>query len=214
MVANIGIINMQSAAELVLDEYERRLEQERRRMSEIPDAEFERHLDEFLLPVGRNAGVFMNILIRDAGARNILEIGTSYGYSTLWLADAASEVGGKVISIDLHADKQAYAREALQRANLSDFVEFRSGDALETIPALEHKVDFVLLDLWKSLYVPCFDLFYPKLNAGAIIVADNMIIPEGAKEHAQAYQQRVRGKADIDSILLPIGHGLEVSRRQ
>lgn len=202
---------MQSAAESVLAEYEHRLEREQQRMSEIPSGEFEQHRDEFLLPVGRNAGMFMNILIRDSGSRCILELGTSYGYSTLWLADAARETGGRVISLDLHDEKQAYAREALSRANLSDFVEFRAGDALETIPSLEGNVDFVLLDLWKSLYVSCFDLFYPKLNDGALIVADNMIHPQGAKEYTQAYQRRLRSEPHIESILLPVGHGLELS---
>jgi predicted O-methyltransferase YrrM len=71
-------------------------------------------------------------------------------------------------------------------------------------------VDFVLVDLWKDLYVPCLEAFYPKLNSGALIVADNMIYPGGAD--VQRYGQAIRAKPGISSVLLPVGSGLEVSR--
>jgi len=155
----------------------------------------------------------MNILARESKAKVILEIGTSYGYSAVWLADAARATAGRVITLDLQAEKQKYARSQLERAGLAEYVDFRSGDALESIAKLETSIDFVLLDLWKDLYIPCFDLFYPKLNPGAIIVADNMLYPESANKYARAYRQHVRTKEDIQSILLPVGSGLEVSRR-
>jgi len=70
----------------------------------------------------------------------------------------------------------------------------------------------VLLDLWKDLYVPCFDLFYPKLGSGAMVVADNMIFPEFSRRDAEDYRRHVRAKADLQSVLLPVGSGIEVSR--
>ena len=78
------------------------------------------------------------------------------------------------------------------------------------IGELSHKVDLVFLDLWKDLYVPCLEAFYPKLNAGAIILADNMIRP--ASEGVRRYADAVRARPGITSVLLPIGSGLEVSR--
>jgi len=70
----------------------------------------------------------------------------------------------------------------------------------------------VLIDLWKDLYVPVFELLYPKLAPGAVIVADNMVYPESAQVHASAYRERVRQAPEMTSVLLAVGNGLEVSR--
>ena len=70
--------------------------------------------------------------------------------------------------------------------------------------------DFVLLDLWKDLYVPCLKLFFPKLNDGAIVVADNMIFPPNTE--VKEYASLIRGMASVSSVLLPVGSGIEVSR--
>jgi predicted O-methyltransferase YrrM len=86
------------------------------------------------------------------------------------------------------------------------------GDARESLAALREDVDFVLLDVWKDLYIPCFDLFYPMLQPAALIVADNMVFPESARECAAEYRKHVRTKPHIDSVLLPVGSGIELSR--
>ncbi len=91
-------------------------------------------------------------------------------------------------------------------------MDFRVGDARELIAALEGPFDFVLLDLWKDLYVACFDLFYPKLAPGATVVADNMIYPEMSQKAAGLYRRRVRSAAGMSTVLLPVGSGIEVSR--
>ncbi len=91
-------------------------------------------------------------------------------------------------------------------------VEFKLGDARESIAALSGPFDFVLLDLWKDLYIPCFDLFYPKLGSGAMIVADNMLFPEFSRADAAEYRNHVRAKTDVQSVLLPVGSGIELSR--
>jgi predicted O-methyltransferase YrrM len=165
-----------------------------------------------LLPVGHAAGVLLNLLIQEGDARRILEVGSSYGYSTQWLAAGAREVNGKVTSLELQAPKVEYARARLARAALADYVEFRIADALDSLRALTGPFDFVLVDLWKDLYVPVFELLYPKLAPGAIIVADNMLQPESARPHANAYRERVRAASGMSSVLLSVGNGLEVSR--
>ena len=78
--------------------------------------------------------------------------------------------------------------------------------------ALKGPFDFVLVDLWKEHYVDAFDLFYPKLSPGALIVADNMILPENYREDALRYRKHVRSKPKIDSVLIPVGSGVELSR--
>ena len=100
----------------------------------------------------------------------------------------------------------------IDKAGLLDFVEFKHGDALQILAALPGPIDFMLLDLWKRFYVPCFDLAYPKLAKGATIVADNMCYPEGVRETADNYRKHVKSKPGIDSVLLSIGSGIELSR--
>ena len=196
----------------VIEEYEARAGREEGMWSSMSAEEASRRRDEMLLPVGRAAGTLLNLLIREGEARRILEVGSSYGYSTHWLADGARAVGGRVTSLELRREKTEYATARLQRAGLGAFVEFRIGDAVESLRALSGPFDLALIDLWKDLYVPVFEALYPKLAAGAIVVADNMLYPESAQPHAQHYRERVRAARDMSSVLLAVGNGLEVSR--
>lgn len=206
------MVAMDQTVRRILDEYEARSSAEEKRWQELEWDHFVKERDKFLLAVGPATGQLMNLLVKEAGSKVILEIGTSYGYSTVWLAEAARATEGRVITLELQAHKQLYARERLTEAGLASFVNFRVGDAKEILSKLDTSVDFVLLDLWKDLYIPCFDLFYPHLNPGAIVVADNMLFPETARVHATAYQQHVRLQKNIQSMLLPVGSGLEISR--
>lgn len=196
----------------VMEEYEARAEREDKLWNTLAPEELGRMRDEMLLPVGRAAGTLLNILIRESGAQRILEVGSSFGYSTHWLAEAACAVGGKVISLELLVAKTEYARERLERVGLGACVEFRIGDALASLKALPGPFDFVLIDLWKDLYVPVFELLYPKLAPGAIVVADNMLNPKSVRPQARAYRERVRAAPEMTSVLLEVGNGLEVSR--
>ena len=205
---------MDPAVSAVLADYEARAEREQEIWSRRSADENLRRRDEMLLPVGRAAGMLMNLLIKEGEARRILEVGSSYGYSTTWLAEAARAVGGKVISLELHAAKTQYACTQLERAGLADYVEFRVDDALASLRQLPGPFDFVLIDLWKDLYVPVFELLHRKLSPGAILVADNMLFPEEFRAEARAYRQRVRAAAGMSSVLLAVGNGLEVSRYQ
>jgi predicted O-methyltransferase YrrM len=203
---------MDAAVESVLHEYSVRSEAELKRMRALNRTEHELVRDEFLLAIGPASGQLINILAKENKARTILEIGTSYGYSTLWLAEAARATGGKVITLEHLPEKAKFAHAAMTKAGLADFVDFKVGDAIQTLATLDGPFDFVLLDLWKDFYIPCFDLFYPNLNSGAIVVADNMILPSATHKEARAYREHVRAKADIQSVLLPVGHGIELSR--
>lgn len=205
---------MDPAVSAVLADYEARAEREQEIWSTRSADENLRRRDEMLLPVGRAAGMLMNLLIKEGEARRILEVGSSYGYSTTWLAEAARAIGGKVISLELQAAKTQYAYTQLGRAALADFVEFRVDDALASLRQLPGPFDFVLIDLWKDLYVPVFELLHRKLSPGAIVVADNMLFPEEFRAEARAYRQRVRAAAGMSSVLLAVGNGLEVSRYQ
>ncbi len=196
----------------VIEDYEVRAQREEQLWSTLTQQEFRRRRDEFLLPVGRAAGTLMNLIIKAGEARRVLEVGSSYGYSTIWLAEATRAIGGKVVSLELITAKAEAALAQLRRAHLEDCVEFRVGDALASLAQLPGPFDFVLIDLWKDLYVPVFERLYPKLAPGAIIVADNMLQPESTRAQARAYRERVRAASDMTSVLLAVGNGLEISR--
>jgi predicted O-methyltransferase YrrM len=201
---------MDSKFQELLAHYHARMVDEDRLMKSDP-ASFSKRRDEFLLAVGPEVGQLLHALIIGRGAKRILELGTSYGYSTAFLADAARRTGGRVYTMDLAADKQRYARTRLEQAGLEAPVEWMLGDATQLLKSLEGPFDFVLLDLWKNLYVPCLELFYGKLAQNAVIVADNMLFPEMVRADAEAYRAAVTRKGNLQSVLLPIGNGIELS---
>ncbi len=198
---------MDETVSAVLDAYHERMQRERKEREGKSSSDF---LDKHMLSVGPDTGPFINLIARSMEAPHILEIGTSFGYSGIWLAEAARAAGGRVTTLELEPPKSAHAREMSEKAGLAEYVDFQVGDAVELIDKLPSGIDFVLLDLWKDMYVPCLEAFFPKLNPGAIIVADNMIYPGG--ESVERYGKAVRAKPGVASVLLPVGTGLEVSR--
>jgi predicted O-methyltransferase YrrM len=201
---------MDAKIQAVLDAYHERMAAESAR-GWAPGANVGREwVDQVLLAVGPETGELLHILAGALDKPNILELGTSYGYSTIWLGAAAKAAGGSVTTIELADYKSAYAAEMADKAGLAGHIHFLVGDALALIETLPHGIDLVLLDLWKDMYVPCLDAFFAKLNPGAIIVADNMLRPGG--EAVQAYGRAVRAKPGMTSVLLPVGSGIEISR--
>jgi predicted O-methyltransferase YrrM len=195
----------------VLDLYDARIADERRARAENPALmQGIGWRDTQLLTVGEEVGILINILAKSLEKPRILEIGTSYGYSGIWLAEAARTTGGRLITLELHDYKSNHAREMAERAGLAEHVDFLVGDAVELIESLPGTFDLILLDLWKDMYVPCLEAFYPRLSPGAIVIADNMIFPGGLE--VERYGRAVREKAGITSVLLPVGQGIEISR--
>lgn len=204
---------MDDKVSAVLEFYHQRMQDEAELLRGRPaQGQGNEWVDRMLLAVGPDTGQFINILAGSLRAPAILEVGTSYGYSGIWLAEAARKAGGRVTTLELQDYKAAYARERAVEAGLANYIDYQVGDAVKMIGELPAGIDFVLLDLWKDLYVPCLDAFYPKLNPGAIIVADNMLFPGG--EVMQRYADAVRAKPGMTSVLLPVGSGIEVSRYQ
>lgn len=167
-----------------------------------------------LIPVGEDVGRLMHSLVVGLNAKTIVELGTSYGYSTLFLADAARQTGGMVYSYDVAANKQAYAREQLERADLVDHVTFVHGNAVSLLKTQPGPVDFALIDLWKNLYVPCLEQLVPILGVGATLIADNMIRPANSRAEAQSYMSAVRALPGMQATLLPLGNGIDIAVKQ
>ena len=198
------------AVDKVFAEYEKRNSEERKKIASL-GSNLSAHRDEFLLPVGREVGWFLHSLILAKRPARVLELGTSYGYSTLFLADAVTQIGGKLITMDLADYKQAAARAMIEKAGLSAVVDFRLGDAGVLINADAGPFDLVLLDIWKDLYIPCLHAFYPKLADEGIIAADNMIEPAMVRADVRKYRAAVGSLPGMQTTLLPIGSGIELS---
>ncbi len=198
------------AVEGVFAEYERRDADERARIESLGSRAYE-NVDQYLLPVGREVGWFLHSLILAKRPSRVLELGTSYGYSTLFLADAAMQAGAKLITMEKVDYKQAAARTMITRAGLSSVVDFRLGDAVAMIDADPGPFDLVLLDIWKDLYVPCLRALHPKLADEGVIAADNMIEPVMARADVRLYRAAMQALPDMQTLLLPIGNGIELS---
>jgi predicted O-methyltransferase YrrM len=157
------------------------------------------------LPVSAQTGTLLYMLARSTRARNIVEFGTSFGISTLYMAAALRENGGgKLISSEFEPSKVARAREHLREAGLDDLVEIREGDALQTLLRdLPEHIDLVLLDGAKALYSDVLDLLVHRLCPGALIVADNA-------DHSPEYLARVRA-TNRGFLSLPFGEDVELT---
>jgi predicted O-methyltransferase YrrM len=159
------------------------------------------------LPVSRTTGKLLNMLARSVRARNIVEFGTSFGISTLHLAAALRDNGGgRLIGSELEPSKIPRARENLATGGLSDLVEIREGDALETLARdLPATIDLVLLDGAKMLYLPILRLLEDRLRSGALVVADNA-------DASPEYVDRVRSAAN-GYLSIPFADDVELSMR-
>lgn len=197
----------------VLERYEARATDEAKLWATTNPAELFGRRDELLLEVGPDTANFLLSLAVGRRAVRLVELGTSYGYSTLFLAEAARRTGGRLTTYELSSDKQSFAKDQIKEAGLGDYVEWRQGDAVELLKDEKDGIDFVLIDLWKELYVPCLEAIYPKLAQNAVLAADNILEPAMARPEAEAYRAAVRQKKDLQSVLLPIGSGIELSCR-
>ncbi|NEQ55609.1 MAG: hypothetical protein F6K11_36775, partial [Leptolyngbya sp. SIO3F4] len=134
-------------------------------------------MEETFIAMNREQGLLIYKLIRAAKAKHIVEFGTSFGISTIYLAAAAKETGGKVITTELLASKAEKASLHFKMADLNDIIELRVGDAMETMIDIKEGIDFLLLDGWNDLYLPLLKLLEPKLADGCTIITDNANMP-------------------------------------
>src|SRR5882757_11283333 len=127
---------MDDKVKAVLEAYNARMRDEEKTTRAPPATGPRDWRDKVLLAVGPETGRLINILARSFKAPTILELGTSYGYSGIWLAEAARATGGRVITMELQDYKSAYAREMAIKAGLGDYIDFKVGDAVRMIAEL------------------------------------------------------------------------------
>lgn len=169
------------------------------------------YLKDAYIPITPDQGRFLYLTARLIEARTIVEFGTSFGISALYLASAARANSGRFIGTEREPNKIAAARANLAAAGLDGVAEIRDGDAMATLADLAGPIDLVLLDGWKDLYLPMLQLLRPKLARRAAVLADNIFT--FPKELAP-YVAFVRDPANgFESTTLPLGHGMEYSVR-
>jgi predicted O-methyltransferase YrrM len=160
--------------------------------------------------VPHDAGHLLHILAGAMGARHVLEIGTSNGYSGIWLATALQRTGGTLVSIERDSAKVNLARPNFRRAGVTDVVDIRMGDAARVLPELDGRFDLVWLDAAKRGQLGYLQhlLHEGRIEPGGLIVSDNALThPEALAD----YHSFVRTYPRLESLMVPIGNGFEVS---
>jgi predicted O-methyltransferase YrrM len=161
-----------------------------------------------LLNLEPDTAQLVSILARSSGARRLLEIGTSNGYSTIWLAASIGPKGGRVTSIDRSPEKQALARENLSKAGLLEYVDLRCGDATEMVATLPGPFDFVFFDADRKSAPDQLTLLLPKLAPVALILADNVLShPAEIADYLAVVQSLKR----LQHVVVPVGKGLSIA---
>jgi len=161
-----------------------------------------------LLNLEPETAELVSILARSSRAQRILEIGTSNGYSTIWLAASVGPDGGRIISIDRSPDKHKLAHENLLATGLMQFVDLRLGDATEVIKTLPGPFDFVFFDADRTSAPGQLNLLLPKLAPQALVLADNAL---SHPEEISGYLSMVKSLNHLQHVLIPIGKGLSVA---
>ena len=163
-----------------------------------------------LRQVPPETGRFLALLLAAAPAGLAVEIGTSAGYSALWLALACRETGRKLVTFEVLADKARIARETLAKAGIEDVVELVHADAREAIEKYDN-VSFCFLDCEKEYYLECYEAVIPRMVPGGILVADNAI---NLASPLRPFLERANSDGRVDAVLVPFKSGELVCRKR
>lgn len=176
------------------------------------DADAHRFMADKLVALEPPKAEFCYLTCRAIGARRIVEVGTSHGVSTLYLAaavrDNVRDAGARavVIGTEHEPGKAEIARAHFAKAGLAEFIDLREGDLRETLKTLEGPIDFVLMDIWTEMARPAIELIAPHLREGAVVCADNT----GGRFPYQAYFEFINDPANgFRTQTLPFEGGFE-----
>ncbi len=158
--------------------------------------------------VARTTGQFLFALVAPQTDCEVLEVGGSRGYSTIWLAAGVRYLGGRVLSLESDPEKAEAWRRNVAEAGLELTAELIEGDAFETLRRIDDVFDIVFLDAEKEDYEVLFDHVRTKLEPGALVVADNVLSHE---ETLGAYSRARQSDPTLESVTVPLDRGLELS---
>jgi predicted O-methyltransferase YrrM len=194
----------------VLDELEIQSTMEKSKKEDIP------HEDR-MLAITKETGELINMILRLKNAKNMLEVGMSTGYSTIWCAEVIAEKSGKIITIEQNPSKIKRAKANFQKAGIIDTITIKEGLAMEILSelSLQEKYsnffDFVLIDADKENVIEYFDLIFPMVTVGGVIVTDNMLYPEQFRQDMKKFSEYLKRNPKLRTITSPIGNGEEIT---
>jgi predicted O-methyltransferase YrrM len=158
--------------------------------------------------VARTTGQFLFAFVSPQTDCEVLEIGGSRGYSSIWLAAGVRTFGGRLLSLESDPAKVEAWRANVEEAGLADWADLIEGDAFETLPPTEDVFDVVFLDAEKEQYEQLFAEVRAKLEPGAVVIADNVL---SHRETLGAYSRARQADPTLESVTLPLDRGLELS---
>lgn len=173
--------------------------------------------EDRMLAITKETGELLNLILRLKNAKNILEVGTSTGYSTIWCAEAIYEQSGKIITIEQNPNKIKRAKENFQKAGIASMITIKEGLAMQILQELNSQkeyrefFDFVLIDADKENVIEYFDLILPMVSVGGVIITDNMLYPEKYKQDMKIFSDYLKKNPKLLTITMPIGNGEEIT---
>lgn len=168
--------------------------------------------DKELRAISEEDGQFLRFLIASTGRKQALEIGSASGYSAIWIGLGLRETGGKLVTIEFDPGRAREATDNIKKAGLSDIVTVVSGDAFKEVPKLTGTFDCVFIDAYKQDYIKFFDMTFPRLDKGGVILAHNVI---NKKNEMGDFLARISTHPDLfSSIVAPSGEGISLSYKR
>ena len=173
--------------------------------------------EDRMLAITKETGELINMILRLINAKNMLEVGMSAGYSTLWAAEVISEGSGKIITIEKNPNKIKRAKESFEKAGVKETIIIKQGLAKSVLVELNSQkeyrnfFDFVLIDADKENVIEYFDLILPMVSVGGVIITDNMLYPEKYKQDMKKFSDYLRKNSNLHTITSPIGNGEEIT---
>lgn len=166
--------------------------------------------------VSRASANFLNMLVKISGAKNVLEVGTSNGYSGIWLAKALKESDGKLTTIEFHEKRIIPAKENFKKFGVDDIITIKQGEACEVLEELcsdekfevDFAFDFIFLDANKSEYIKYFEIIDKKLKKGGIITADNIT---SHPEKVAPFVEKIKADKNYQVEILDLPGGMLVA---
>lgn len=162
--------------------------------------------------IPRVTGEFLNLLIRTAKSKNALELGTSNGYSGIWLGKALKETGGKLTTVEFYEKRIKPARENFEKCGVLDIITTLEGPAIKILEYMkeDEKFDFVFIDANKSETLKYFELIHPHLVKGGFLAVDNVLSHE---QKVKPYIDEINSRPDYENVVLTLPAGLSLARK-
>jgi predicted O-methyltransferase YrrM len=168
-----------------------------------------RAADKGMLAVSEEDGRFLRLMVAASRAKSALEIGGASGYSAIWIGLGLRETGGTLVTLEYDPQRAKELKANIKRAGLDDIVTAVAGDALKEVPKVQGPLDFVFIDAWKPDYKKYFDMVYPKLAPGGLVLAHNVV---NKKAEMLPFLRAIEGTPDLlTTIVSPSGEGVSVS---